>query len=244
MKVAGQKFCSDTKLSARIKSVFYDRGGNMKHRETMLLVLGLIGTWGIVGAATAQEYYADNFSQNTIGNYESAGGAKWQVKKGELVSEGAGADWNVLLVKKKFWKGWTDYTYEVKVVPKRSGSEFIYITFRYTQKLGVDRQNFFTYLMDGSNVVGLYIDKFLNGARTRPVPNTMTFEGKWKNEKDVLSEIKLEVTSKTISGYLNGKQQFKPIKDDNLVDGRIGLGIWGRMPTLMIWPSTVLRDGP
>ena len=46
-----------------------------------------------------------------------------------------------------------------------------------------------------------------------------------KNEKDTLYEMKLEVTSKTISGYLNGKQQFKPIKDDNLVDGRIGLGI-------------------
>lgn len=133
----------------------------------------------------------------------------------------------MLVVKEKLWKAWTDYTYEVKVTPMKAGSEFIYIVFRYAQPVSTNRQNFFTYLMDGSNVIGLYLDRFINGARTRPVPDTMTFAGAWKNEVNEVYEMKLEITQKTIAGFLNGKEQFKPIKEDNLVEGRIGLGIWG-----------------
>jgi len=201
----------------------------MSHQwyQQTLLGISLVLLW-VVMPVTAQEYYADDFSKDTTGNYESAGPATWTVEKGELLSRDSNDAWNVMLVKGKFWKNWTDYTYEIKVMPntKKRGAQFIYITFRYTQKLGLDRQDFYTYLMDEANVVGLYIDRFIGGTRTRPVPGTMTFAGAWKNEEKVY-EIKLEVTSKTISGYLDGKQQFKPIKDDNLIDGRIGIGIWG-----------------
>ena len=200
----------------------------MKHRMTMFLIVGLIGTWGIVGVATAQVYHADDFSTDTIANYETAGGATWKIEKGELVVSGAGGDWNVLVVKEALWKGWTDYTYEVKVTPDlttKTPAEFIYIVFRYAQPLGTDRQNFFTYLMDEANINGLYIDRFIDGTRIRPVPGTMTFEGAWKNEAKAYT-IKLEVTKDNITGFLDGTQQFT-IPDDNLVDGRIGLGVWG-----------------
>ena len=196
--------------------------------QLTLLIICLVLLW-VAMPAIAQEYYADDFEKNTTGNYESAGPAKWTIQNGELLSRDSDANWNVLLLKEKFWKKWTEYTYEVKVMPylkKKQPAEFIYITFRYTQKLGRDRQNFFTYLMDESNVNGLYIDRFIDGTRTRPVPNTMTFAGAWKNEEKVYN-IKIEVTPKTISGYLDDKQQFKPIREENLVDGRIGIGIWG-----------------
>jgi len=48
-----------------------------------------------------------------------------------------------------------------------------------------------------------------------------------ENEVNKVYEMKLEITKKTITGFLDGKEQFKPVKEDNLVDGRIGLGIWG-----------------
>ena len=103
--------------------------------------ISLVLLW-VAMPVTAQIYYEDDFSKNTIGNYETAGGAKWMVEKGELLSRGAGGDWNVLVLKEKFWKGWTDYTYEVKVTPTKAGSEFIYIMFRYAQPVSTNRQNF------------------------------------------------------------------------------------------------------
>jgi len=36
------------------------------------------------GLAYAQIYYQDDFNQNTIAKYESAGVAKWSVAKGQL----------------------------------------------------------------------------------------------------------------------------------------------------------------
>ena len=195
--------------------------------QLTLLIICLVLLW-VAMPAIAQEYYADDFEKNTTGNYESAGPAKWTIQNGELLSRDSDANWNVLLLKEKFWKKWTEYTYEVKVMPylkKKQPAEFIYITFRYTQKLGRDRQNFFTYLMDESNINGLYIDRFIDGTRIRPVPGTMTFEGAWKNEAKAYT-IKLEVTKDNITGFLDGTQQFT-IPDDNLVDGRIGLGVWG-----------------
>ena len=152
--------------------------------QLTLLIICLVLLW-VAMPAIAQEYYADDFEKNTTGNYESAGPAKWTIQNGELLSRDSDANWNVLLLKEKFWKKWTEYTYEVKVTPDlttKTPAEFIYIVFRYAQPLGTDRQNFFTYLMDESNINGLYIDRFIDGTRIRPVPGTMTFEGAWKNE--------------------------------------------------------------
>ena len=83
-------------------------------------------------------------------------------------------------------------------------------------------------MMDGSVVIGLYIDRHLNGIRTRGVGDlaqTKTFAEKWKNDQKIY-KIKLAVTKDTITGYLNEKQQFKPVRENNLSDGRIGLAVW------------------
>lgn len=204
----------------------------MERLAITFFILGLIGAWGVMGvfasSAIAQTYYADDFSKNTKDNYESAGVATWKIEKGELVTRDSNDAWNVILLKEKLWKGWTDYTYEVKVMPetKKRKVLFIYVVFRYAQPVGLDRLNFFSYLMDSDNVIGLYIDRFLNGVRSRPVPGTMTFAGAWVNEEKVYN-MKLALTKTTITGYLNDKKQFDPLKEDNLVDGRIGLGVWG-----------------
>ena len=44
--------------------------------------------------------------------------------------------------------------------------------------------------------------------------------------REVENKIKLAATKDTITGYLNEKQQFKPVRENNLSDGRIGLAIW------------------
>ena len=126
------------------------------------------------------------------------------------------------MVKEALWKGWTDYTYDKVTLTTKTPAEFIYIVFRYAQPLGTTV--FFTYLMDDPTSMGLYRSIYRrhpNPPRTR----YMTFEGAWKNEAKAYN-IKLEVTKDNITGFLDGTQQFT-IPDDNLVDGRIGLGVWG-----------------
>ena len=46
----------------------------------LLIAVGLYSA----GLAYALIYYQDDFSQNTMAKYESAGGAKWSVVKGQL----------------------------------------------------------------------------------------------------------------------------------------------------------------
>jgi len=92
--------------------------------------------------------------------------------------------------------------------------------------VSADRTNFLSYLMDEDNAK-LHIDRFVNGTRTRGTDDlaaTVTFEGSWKN--DTPHTFKLDITKTSITGYVDNKKQFGPHKEANLVDGRIGIGVW------------------
>lgn len=59
--------------------------------DRTLLGISLVLLW-VAMPLPAQIYYEDDFSKDTIDNYETAGGATWKIEKGELVSRGAGGD--------------------------------------------------------------------------------------------------------------------------------------------------------
>lgn len=175
----------------------------------------------------AQILYEDDFSSNTIANYEPAGGAVWKVEDGELRVRNPPADWSCLILKEKFWKGWTDYTYDLTVTPDVSVTPalFIYQVFRWKQAVTTARTDFFSILMDQDNVVGVYLDRFVGGVRSRPVPDTLNFAGAWKNEAKTY-HMKVNATSTHLTGWLDDKQLFS-LDESNLADGRIGVGVWG-----------------
>ena len=54
----------------------------VRHLYQLLLAIA-VGLHS-AGLAYAQIYYQDDFNQNTIAKYESAGVAKWSVAKGQL----------------------------------------------------------------------------------------------------------------------------------------------------------------
>ncbi len=193
----------------------------------VFIIAALIACVMAVGPAFGQVYFEDDFSsQASLDNWETGGGATWQVDNGELVTLDAGGDWNVIVVAEALWQGWTDYTYELTVTPE-PGSSFIYQVFRYAQPTGGDRTNFFSYLMDQDNAK-IHIDRFVEGTRTRgtdDLAGTVTFDGAWVNEGTHTA--KIEVTATTITGYMDGVKQFGPIAESNNVAGRIGIGMWG-----------------
>ena len=53
-------------------------------RHLYQLLLAIAVGLHSAGLAYAQIYYQDDFNQNTIAKYESAGVAKWSVAKGQL----------------------------------------------------------------------------------------------------------------------------------------------------------------
>ena len=53
-------------------------------RDLCQLLLAIAVGLHSAGLAYAQIYYQDDFNQNTIAKYESAGVAKWSVAKGQL----------------------------------------------------------------------------------------------------------------------------------------------------------------
>ena len=53
-------------------------------RHLYQLLLAIAVGLHSAGLANAQIYYQDDFNQNTIAKYESAGVAKWSVAKGQL----------------------------------------------------------------------------------------------------------------------------------------------------------------
>ena len=178
--------------------------------------------------AIGQMYFQDDFSNlNSLDEKWDVAGAttQWAIENGELTARGAGYDWNLVIVKKELWKNWTDYTYEVKIIPETNRvASWIYQIFRYSQPFNLDRINFFSYHMDQSTENGLYIDRFLNSTRTRPVPDTVTFAGVWINDREHI--LMVEVTKTTITGYLDGEKQFGPLEEGSLANGRVGLGVW------------------
>jgi hypothetical protein len=189
----------------------------------ILTLLFLLIHFIIVGSAFGQMYFHDEFdNEASLDNWETLGTATWHIENGELVSRDSPGTWNAVILRPDLWEGWTNYSYELTVTPV-AGSQFIYQVFRYTQPLGDDRTNFFSYLMDEQNLI-LHIDRFLNGTRVRGLPGTSSFGGQWKN--DTMHVFKIESTETTISGYLDGDKQFGPIQDTNLIDGRIGIGVW------------------
>jgi len=195
---------------------------------SILVFFTVVAFMMMVHTAIGQMYFQDDFSNpdSLDENWDHAGDtAEWKIENGELTARGAGYDWNLVLVKEKFWRGWTDYTYEVKITPETNrAANWIYQIFRYSQPLNLDRINFFSYHMDASTEVGLYIDRFINSTRTRPVPGTVTFAGVWTNDKEHV--LKVEVTKTTITGYLDDEKQFGPFEEPNLANGRVGLGVW------------------
>ena len=187
------------------------------------ILIVLIECMVVPYSALGQMYFEDNFNDaDSLDNWESLGGATWQVENGELVTRDSAGDWNAIILKEEHWQGWTDYSYELTVTPE-PGSSFIYQVFRYTQALGTARTNFFSYLMDQDNAV-LHIDRFLNGTRTRGVPGTSTFQGVWRN--DTKHTYRIVSTKNDISAYLDDEKQFGPVSETNLIDGRIGIGVW------------------
>ena len=91
----------------------------------LAIAVGLHST----GLAYAQIYYQDDFSQNTIAKYESAGIAKWSVVQGQLQTRKSDDTFNILALKRKYWKKWTSYTYEVTVMPQQRTPSAIYACF-------------------------------------------------------------------------------------------------------------------
>ena len=195
----------------------------MKRQMTTLFILGLIATWGIVGAfttpATAQLYAECCPNRASLKNFEWASavpGTTFTVEDKKLRIANITFDWNMFVVDKNVWKRLgspTNFTIEATfsdiVKGNKNNIGWLYVVARYAQedpRTYNRRLNMIKWTLDeegGNN--GLYMYQWLNGQRIRYVANQVadaglpkkfishTHVGQWKNDPKKFGKDSIDV---------------------------------------------------
>ena len=186
--------------------------------EGVLLALCLTLVFGILAIvpAKAQMYFEDDFSNDLqkSGKWIIVSG-NWEVKDEVAVLQAAGGDGHRhIVVADDFWDdSWTDYTFEVKIRLIGSSCD---VFFKYAQEPAPGEQHLYFWEIrdDTARII-----KNVNGVRTKGVEGTST-DGV---PADQWHDIKVEVTSKTATAYINGEEKWS-IDASDIPNGRIGVG--------------------
>ncbi len=184
----------------------------------VLLVLCFTVMFGMLAIvpAKAQMYFEDDFSEDLekSGKWIVVDG-EWEVKDEVAILQAAGGGGHRhIVVADDFWDdSWTDYTFEVRIQLIGSSCD---VFFKYAQEPAPGEQNlyFWEIRTDAAHII-----KNVNGVRTKGVEGAST-DGVTENQ---WHDIKVEVTSKTATGYINGEEKWS-IDASDIPNGRIGIG--------------------
>ena len=181
----------------------------MGREMTILLILTLIGVWGIVGGfstpATAQMYAqcCENGASD-LDQFEWAtgeAGPMWSIEGNTLIVSDINFTFNVFVIKNSIWQDLgapTDFTVEVKAVEFVFGNKdnvgWWYVMLRYGQDpVSAERKNMFMWTFDeegGNN--GLYMYEFTPGLKA-----------KWPNHGD---DARIRYTAAQVAGAGLGEE--------------------------------------
>lgn len=220
----------------------------MKRQIARFLNLGLFATWGLVGVATtpaqAQLYAECCPNKASLKNFEWASvvpGTIFAVENEKLRISNITFEWNMFLVDKEVWKDFrkpTNFTIEATfsdiVKGGRNNIGWLYVVARFAQDNPAtykQRLDMIKWTLDeegGNN--GLYLYQWIRGKRVRPVPDSRTRAGLWKNDPEKFGEdsidVKMVVTEKTISVDLWGETELDEFPNNTNAGGRPGIGVW------------------
>lgn len=184
----------------------------------VLLVLCLTMIFGMLAIvpSEAQMYFEDDFSKDleTSGKWIVVDG-QWEVEDEVAILQAAGGGGHRHIVPADdFWDdSWTDYSFEVRIQLIGSSCD---VFFKYAQEPAPGEQNLYFWEIRNDTA---RIIKNVNGVRTKGVEGTSS-DGVTENQ---WHDIKVEVTSKTATGYINGEEKWS-IDASDIPNGRIGIG--------------------